>query len=669
MSTKRGPSVARTAASASRSKKRPRTVVPDAIDFRDRVYAPPIGKAPPGSICCLPADLDASLVLNQGDTSACTGYALAVVIERLLTRAARFGDETAARRRALRQVSPGMLYSMARRYDEFAGFTKDDGSSVRGALKGWFKHGACRRELWPLDVATDVMPAADPDPSKDWWPDATRRPLGAYYRIPTEELAAMRVALDECGVLYASAIAHAGWDEGDGFEGDGVFTIPSRAAAESDGGHAFAIVGYDAEGFVLQNSWGTGWGTRGYARLRYDDWLANAMDVWVAQLGVVTTLHEQIASSSTLRIKGSGRDRLAVELAGERTLRNRELSPFIVNVGNDGRLSDAGEFRTKPDDLEALVGMHFDAAKERFFGAKKSPTMDIAIYAHGGLVSERDAADVASHWIPRLYGSRIFPVFLMWETGLFETLNNLLKEAVRGEPRPARGRLGDMLRRLWFSRVERAVAPLGKPIWDEIKENAERMAVNRDGTPNLASGVMQLYAAAVAAGHFGDNAKANVRLHLIGHSAGSIVIAHVLDQLLRLHPGLTVESVTFMAPAIRVELFEKKLLPWMRLPTPRIRRYVQFHLAEAFEQRDPTCGPYGRSLLYLVSGAFEGERDAAILGLERDWNGLARTLAKCTTKIQTYAAPCLQSGSTTHGGFDDLDDPTADTIVQHILGG
>ena len=29
-----------------------------------------------------------------------------------------------------------MIYSMARRYDEFPGSKRDDGSSVRGALKG-----------------------------------------------------------------------------------------------------------------------------------------------------------------------------------------------------------------------------------------------------------------------------------------------------------------------------------------------------------------------------------------------------------------------------------------------------------------------------------------------------------------------------------------------------
>ena len=36
---------------------------------------------------------------------------------------------------------------MARRYDEFPGVAEDAGSSLRGALKGWFKHGACGEAL------------------------------------------------------------------------------------------------------------------------------------------------------------------------------------------------------------------------------------------------------------------------------------------------------------------------------------------------------------------------------------------------------------------------------------------------------------------------------------------------------------------------------------------
>ena len=103
-----------------------------------------------------------------------------------------------------------MLYSMARRYDEWAeeDENEDSGSSLRGALKGWAKHGASSERLW----TTLPMPPAQNEPADDWWLDAVKRPLGAYYRISPENVRDMHVALKEVGAVYASALTHEGWD-------------------------------------------------------------------------------------------------------------------------------------------------------------------------------------------------------------------------------------------------------------------------------------------------------------------------------------------------------------------------------------------------------------------------------------------------------------------------
>lgn len=39
-----------------------------------------------------------------------------------------------------------------------------------------------------------------------------------------------------------------------------------------EGGHAVAVVGYNADGFILRNSWGDSYGDRGYVTLPYADW-------------------------------------------------------------------------------------------------------------------------------------------------------------------------------------------------------------------------------------------------------------------------------------------------------------------------------------------------------------------------------------------------------------
>lgn len=114
-----------------------RNVVPDRIDLRDRPYLPSVATAPSA---VLEPKTNIS-VLDQRDTNACTGFALASVLYHL--------QHSALRKTAHLPVSPFMLYSMARRYDEFPGDPQiDAGSSLRGAMKGWYKHGACANALW-----------------------------------------------------------------------------------------------------------------------------------------------------------------------------------------------------------------------------------------------------------------------------------------------------------------------------------------------------------------------------------------------------------------------------------------------------------------------------------------------------------------------------------------
>jgi hypothetical protein len=232
-----------------------RNIVPDQPDPRDRPYLPTV-LAPPTSRCCRSSSFRCST--SSGRTPH--GFALATVVNFLFRR---YRDRARPR-------CPLILYSMARRYDEFPDPPKahletkprpeeDTGSSLRGAMKGWYKHGVCRFDLWR---GPDMPPPAR-RPEDDWWLDAARRPLGAYYRVDTRSATDMHVALHDVGILYASVVCHSGWLEGNrAAGGKKIWTIPRAEVQPDDGGHAFAIVGY--LGRSRPEPWGRP-GTRGLA--------------------------------------------------------------------------------------------------------------------------------------------------------------------------------------------------------------------------------------------------------------------------------------------------------------------------------------------------------------------------------------------------------------------
>ena len=255
---------------------------PDRPDMRDRIYQPPLKSLPPQYPAPefiqkhLPAYTKAGLILDQGQEGACTGFGLAGVINYQLYR------QTVATGAPLPPpVSTRMLYHLARKYDEWPG-EDYEGSSCRGAMKGWFHHGVCKEPLWRY--RDDKGKATFIPPSDGWDIDAATRPVGAYYRIFTDSIADIQAALCEVGAVYVSSEVHKGWDK-IASKAKSLPTIPWSAKDKPDGGHAFVLVGYDHDGFIIQNSWGSGWGYHGFARVTYDDWLTHADDAWVAVMG------------------------------------------------------------------------------------------------------------------------------------------------------------------------------------------------------------------------------------------------------------------------------------------------------------------------------------------------------------------------------------------------
>ncbi len=162
----------------------------------------------------LPAYAAGGHLLDQGSEGACTGFGLAAVVNYLLFVRDVPGPEGEARR-----VSPAMLYQLARMYDEWPG-EDYEGSSCRGALKGWQRHGVCRESLWPyvLDAKgrrLHATPLEDPtqpdDPERNRDVDALACTLGVYYRVDMRSVVDMQAAIRQNGAIYVAATVHEGW--------------------------------------------------------------------------------------------------------------------------------------------------------------------------------------------------------------------------------------------------------------------------------------------------------------------------------------------------------------------------------------------------------------------------------------------------------------------------
>ena len=622
--------------------------VPDRIDVRDWFYRPGLTPLPDQIVNC---DLVPE-ILDQGEEGACTGFALAAVINYLL----------ASRHRADRRVSPRMLYDMARRYDEWPG-ENYSGSSARGAMKGWVAHGVCTRHSWP-----EKMKGAGhltPELAKE----AQLSPGGAYYRVMHRQVRDMHAALHEVGILYLTLMVHAGWDEPvpaqyplayaeHGNMREISLPVISRKGSADDG-HAVAIVGYTADGFIIQNSWGEDWGTKGFALLPYEDYLLHATDVWVAQLGVPVTMDLWTEYEATDSTAGLQRASSTIPLA--------DIRPYVIDVGNNGRLSDSGTYWTTEEDLQRL----FNETIPKKAGVW--PKKRILLYLHGGLNDEKSVARRIVAFRDVFLENEIYPLHIMWESGAAESINGIIRDHFTDEDERAGGAIGDWLRKAREGLIEAkdrtlelTLALPGSALWGEMKENARLASRHPDGI-----GGVQLLAKYVQQAMAGLNEKQRKEweLHIVAHSAGSIFAAHALPILLSL--GVALKTMNFLAPAITIAEFEALLGSLIR--KQKIVAPGLFVLSDAGEL-DDTVGPYGKSLLYLVSNAFEGKREVPLLGMKKflDKDPALRALfrdAKQTKGIVVAGVNGPQDGvsrSDSHGGFDN-DPDTLNSILCRIL--
>ncbi len=590
---------------------------PDDSDGRDYVFEP--------SLTLLPARLDHSgraPILDQGVEGACVGFALATVINTSLRpRSAGAG------------ASPRMLYEMARRYDEWRG-EQYEGTSLRGGMKGWHKHGVASARVWPYG-----RPGARPTdraltPARA--ADALRRPIGAYFRIIDSDVGHLQAALLEGDAVLASAWVHDGWDQ-TALVRRGSRLPVIRRSTRVAGLHAFALVGYSGDGFIVQNSWGTGWGRRGLAVLPYDEWFENRQDAWVARPGP-TTLDAK--GRATVFVAGFAGGPAATPSATATSGWgvDADVAAHLINTGDRGALSAGGGLVTHERDLPAM------AQRVLLAPVLADGRRHIVLYTHGGLNAEGTAVTTAARLWRGARDRGLCPYFFIWESGIPESALGWLRSDDDAAG-PAQFGWADAWETLQkgastlVRKGQKAVgAALAGPVrtvfWNEMRGRAEGACRPRGGATLFVDALRGVFET-VPDGRFA--------LHLVSHSAGAVyqgwLYQRVLAPLLAgpLAGRVTLESLDLMAPAITIA---RARTAFGTLPP----RFARVHTLDPADEDRDSIVIYPSSLLTYVADHLERARARTpVLGLRRD----------VVKGVLPWASVLPATVSRRHGEFDD----------------
>lgn len=574
----------------------------DVTDLRDYSYAPrpallPVEHMPWDGLL---AEVNLARLVRMQTEGTCVGHALAALIE---IQAILRGAPPEGR------ISAAMLYRMARFFDmpDHQGDGRQPGiRSLRSAIKAFFHHGAC------LDLGKGSWPENDLERSwlsREQADAATQFTLGTYSRLQPI-LHHYHCAVVEAGAVLATAEIHEGWRQPDPH---GVIRDPQVKEGRSL--HAFVIVGYDARGFLILNSWGSDWGgvpppggrhpAKGLAILPYADWARSIADGWVLRLGVPG--EEAFAINAQEQGLGRNQSRDARRVVPQRMLRGH-----FLNL-DAGRWQQIGPLATPEPVAQETVAR----IRDRLCGDAECRGVVVALPG----VFEGEARGFAKAIrLKTAFAARGLDFLAcFWSANIAAEMQAVLND-IFARCRERAGGDAEALDTLF----EETARGAGRAFWRDIERHAYCAAMPCDPDGGM---WRDEPGCADDRGRLGDAildlaqacAKNGKVLHLLANGSGALVVDALLkrvqtpvnrDSPLDWLPGLGGLVLTF--PAVPLDQAGLRILPLARAMARDRKRAARILVpSESLEGRLTASG-YGRSILQLVSRSF----------LERDRNRL-----------------------------------------------
>ena len=216
----------------------------DSNDTRDYLYpltAPRVANYVDLRPYCTPIE-------DQGNLGSCTGQAIASAIELLNKRNKKQTD-----------VSRLFIYYFERVMLGTVNY--DSGAYIRDGIKSVYNYGTSLERLWPY-----VISKFRQRPVAEALTDGARRKVTRYERVTNHA-----GCIDALNNGYPVVIGFDVYSSFMNINRTGVMTYPNKKRERLLGGHAVLLVGYDntKQQYIVRNSWGTGWGDRGYFYMPY----------------------------------------------------------------------------------------------------------------------------------------------------------------------------------------------------------------------------------------------------------------------------------------------------------------------------------------------------------------------------------------------------------------